>query len=65
MDPYLHRLGLYHIVIMGDCQLDKSFPKIPYNAQMDPYLHRLSLYHTVIMSDCQLDKSFLIALVER
>jgi Plant mobile domain len=24
MNPYLHRLGLYHIAIMGDCQLDKS-----------------------------------------
>jgi Plant mobile domain len=24
MDPYLHRLGLYQIAIMGDCQLDKS-----------------------------------------
>jgi Plant mobile domain len=24
MDPYLHRLGLYQITIMGDCQLDKS-----------------------------------------
>jgi Plant mobile domain len=24
MNPYLHRLGLYQIAIMGDCQLDKS-----------------------------------------
>jgi hypothetical protein len=24
MDPYLHRLGLYQMAIMGDCQLDKS-----------------------------------------
>jgi hypothetical protein len=24
MDPYLHRLGLYQIAIMGHCQLDKS-----------------------------------------
>jgi Plant mobile domain len=24
MDSYLHRLGLYQIMIMGDCQLDKS-----------------------------------------
>jgi hypothetical protein len=23
MDSYLHRLGLYQMVIMGDCQLDK------------------------------------------
>jgi hypothetical protein len=22
MDPYLHQLGLYQIVIMGDCQLE-------------------------------------------
>jgi Plant mobile domain len=24
MDPYLHRLGLYQMAIMDDCQLDKS-----------------------------------------
>jgi hypothetical protein len=24
MDPYLYRLGLYQMAIMGDCQLDKS-----------------------------------------
>jgi hypothetical protein len=24
MDPYLHRLDLYQILIIGDCQLDKS-----------------------------------------
>jgi Plant mobile domain len=24
MDPYLHKLGLYQMTIMGDCQMDKS-----------------------------------------
>jgi hypothetical protein len=24
VDPYLHKFGLHQMVIMGDCQLDKS-----------------------------------------